>query len=560
MYAAVVSTRTRTAWLGITAALATGLPLLAFVWRFGIAAPVSLFQADAFYYLDITRNSAGHPGFTFDGTHQTNGFHPLWQWLLSFSRWLGLLRFADPARALLHVYFLDVALLSLGAGLLTCYAAQQVKQPALALLVTAPGLIWFLSAPISPAYLSTWSYANGMESALSLSMMALALLLYDTGDATALRDLACSGVLGLAVLARLDDVFFFLAISVWAAFFRRLAMRRLLLLTVPAAAMIAAYVVYNRLTVGAYLPLSGTAKAGLAIVGNLGWAGKLFIPMLTRNAPSALGSGTPDAFFPETIRAFQMVVPPLICLAELWAARRSQRTFGFVQALCIGVILKAIYNFFLVAGHSQGLWYYTVSIAVSNLVLVLWIDRIALRFWPEPLSVRYWAPAYTSLAMYSFSVLYGAFSTTTPAWPIRLLRQGPAIAAQLERGGDHCFTELDDGFTSYALHLPAEAGLGLALDLQATEAARQGRLLPLLRKRGCGLLIASPVYSGAVQSYLDSRAWQQGVNLFSLQAREFQAEILTPAGTIGDGDLVLFRMQARISSPIAAEPSRLGGL
>ena len=37
---------------------------------------------DAFYYLEVARRLGKGDGFTFDGAHATNGFHPLWQGLL----------------------------------------------------------------------------------------------------------------------------------------------------------------------------------------------------------------------------------------------------------------------------------------------------------------------------------------------------------------------------------------------------------------------------------------------------------------------------------------------
>src|SRR5882672_9277037 len=43
---------------------------------------ISWLTDDTFYYLQIARNVAGGAGFTFDGIHRTNGFHPLWMFLL----------------------------------------------------------------------------------------------------------------------------------------------------------------------------------------------------------------------------------------------------------------------------------------------------------------------------------------------------------------------------------------------------------------------------------------------------------------------------------------------
>lgn len=43
---------------------------------------------DAYYYFEIARNAAAGQGVTFDGLAPTNGFHPLWGWLLVPVYWL----------------------------------------------------------------------------------------------------------------------------------------------------------------------------------------------------------------------------------------------------------------------------------------------------------------------------------------------------------------------------------------------------------------------------------------------------------------------------------------
>ena len=43
---------------------------------------IASFTDDSFYYLEVARHVARGDGFTFDGLHPTNGFHPLWLLLL----------------------------------------------------------------------------------------------------------------------------------------------------------------------------------------------------------------------------------------------------------------------------------------------------------------------------------------------------------------------------------------------------------------------------------------------------------------------------------------------
>ena len=38
---------------------------------------------DGFYYFQVARNLAGGAGFTFDGLNPSNGFHPLWLFVIT---------------------------------------------------------------------------------------------------------------------------------------------------------------------------------------------------------------------------------------------------------------------------------------------------------------------------------------------------------------------------------------------------------------------------------------------------------------------------------------------
>ena len=46
---------------------------------------ISFFAADSFYYLNVADKFSKTNTFTYDGTHTTNGFHPLWQYFLANS-------------------------------------------------------------------------------------------------------------------------------------------------------------------------------------------------------------------------------------------------------------------------------------------------------------------------------------------------------------------------------------------------------------------------------------------------------------------------------------------
>ncbi|HMG55744.1 MAG TPA: hypothetical protein VK601_19730, partial [Kofleriaceae bacterium] len=56
--------------------------LIQLVILFSGAADSDIVCDDAFYYFQIARNAALGRGFTFDGLAATNGFHPLYMWLI----------------------------------------------------------------------------------------------------------------------------------------------------------------------------------------------------------------------------------------------------------------------------------------------------------------------------------------------------------------------------------------------------------------------------------------------------------------------------------------------
>ena len=236
------------------------LPLL-YVIRYKLIAPVYFFAGDAFYYLDIAHHSAGRPGFSFDGLYMTNGFHPLWEYLLAGLQRIGVVNYSQSASALIVVFYVNLLLLTLAAACFCTAATHYLHRKTLALLIVAPGLFWFITGLISTQYTSTWSYLNGMESALALLCFSVSLLLLSKQELSTRRMVLCSIFLGLGTLARLDDLFIALAIA--GLILCRAApadrLRRLLELS-PMLLLLTAYLAYNKLALGIFLPLAAPRR------------------------------------------------------------------------------------------------------------------------------------------------------------------------------------------------------------------------------------------------------------------------------------------------------------
>jgi hypothetical protein len=239
----------RAEWLlGVTLFVALGLPAVAL----DKLALLALFHDDAFYYLQVARNVAGGAGFTFDGIHATNGFHPLWLFIL-----VGIQAVLDEPWSVVRAVGLVQAGLVAGCGVLLfrTLASRLGRGPAAVAALVLGAL------PGSRQIL--WC---GMESSLLLLLLVVVWRRWLALPAAAgPRDWVGLGIAcALAASARLEAL---LALPVIVALgCPRLRARRtsLVALSVPLAVAGAFYLAWNRIAFGTWLPISGMVKAHVA--------------------------------------------------------------------------------------------------------------------------------------------------------------------------------------------------------------------------------------------------------------------------------------------------------
>jgi len=206
---------------------------------------------DSFYFSEIARRIAEDGSSSLDGRNATNGYQPLWLWLQVPIFLLGL----DDVGAIRATRALEV-LLALGAccaWIVTLTRAQVL--PVAACLM----LVFFTRA--HALYI-------GMEAGVSVASLAACgwLLSRLEGASDAHRELwaLLTGVgLSLAALARLDNLAFAGAVTVWVALFWRsggLGRRGLLCMTAPQVVILGAYALANQLAFETALPVSGLVK------------------------------------------------------------------------------------------------------------------------------------------------------------------------------------------------------------------------------------------------------------------------------------------------------------
>ena len=242
----------------LTIGLAT--MLTAYLFVYALTAPIprilSSIPDDTAYYLEIAENAAAGRGFTFDGLHATNGFQPLWEWVLVpvFYVFQG-----SPETMLRVALALQICLLVLAASVM--YKTLSPILPPSATLVSA--IIFFFFVFVQSV--------NGMETALLVLGLALLVRLglhEDTWRRSGWRrPLALGIVLGLTMLARLDTVFLGASVMllcliqiVRSAGRRRDALVRMAVVFLGATLVVAPYLSANFLKFGAVAPISAQLK------------------------------------------------------------------------------------------------------------------------------------------------------------------------------------------------------------------------------------------------------------------------------------------------------------
>lgn len=234
---------------------------------------------DAFYYFTIAVNWVEHGSPSFDQVHPTNGFHPLWQWMMAGM--YALLRALGESRFALVPVAVVAGLVLLALTLVVLWRMLRQSGASTAWFALVPVGVWpLLVSPLwwrgrevlpehrrLPLFGTLWNSANGMESALVLLLFAACAHCFVTDPTRSPRRAAAYGVLlGALSLARLDHaVFAFLfAGGTWATQWLegdRQKVRRSLSSAGLAVAIVGVYLVYNLLTVGRAMPMSGAVKS-----------------------------------------------------------------------------------------------------------------------------------------------------------------------------------------------------------------------------------------------------------------------------------------------------------
>ena len=369
---------------------------------------------DAYYVLAVARQAAIGGGISADGSIATNGFQPLWAavnvplYAAAGGDRIAGLRLSQLLSTLLWLAF--VALVAVQARAL---ARRHGGEGA----VAAAAAAIVLGGSVSVFRL----FHNGLETGLTLVLLAAAVLLLDRWERwTSRRVLAAGLLLGALVLARVDEVVFvaaFGAVAVLRAWrsegggrFRAAAAP--LAACVIAALVLSPWIAYNFSLDGSPMPSSGKAESsGVDVAHNLDSAlraaGAWSLPPVLR--PSMHYTALPVS---EILSVLALL---LVAAAVVLVRRRARPPLGAgtVALLTFVGLIGAFYV------SSFGPWWFMERYLAPLLLLTIpWLATALELRRPRPRALAALAGVVLLANVPVFAVLASG-SADPPAWTAR---------------------------------------------------------------------------------------------------------------------------------------------
>lgn len=208
---------------------------------------------DASYYLKIAGNFSFSKGFTFDNINNTNGFQPLWEYLLIPVMFLS--ESQPPENMLRIVLFIQLVLIS-GSFLIFRNTLREYFHDK-----------YILAFAVFFALFVFFNSLNGMETSLMIFMLSLL-----TMSAVKYKIFSADGsgsefvwgvILGFLILSRLDLTFIALSAGlVLISGVRKDKIVRMFRIFSGTAIVMIPYLLYNLIVFGNIIPVSGYLKSG----------------------------------------------------------------------------------------------------------------------------------------------------------------------------------------------------------------------------------------------------------------------------------------------------------
>ena len=533
-------TRTRTSWLvAVGTSLLVAVPPVYTLLRSGAHGAFNFVRADAFLYLAVAKRSS-LTWYTFDGETATNGFHPLWQFMLTaLHRVIG----GDTERLLVAGFILSILVTCVGVAL-TSVAIFRYTGSAFLSFLTVPG-VYYLTLGVGYDNWPIWYGANGLESGVSILSGGLALFVLSREvqrpgfTMESMYDPSFRGVawrlglvLPLIMLSRLDDVFvipaFFLVFLLTPGVPFRERIRPAFNVVALSSVVLILYLAYNRAYAGAFLPVSGSIKGGFVLFRSLyvGLSGAF--PFLIDIKEAATGRpSVPADLQANVFRLVQMIGPALMCVLYAWSVPVSHRRdarYILPIGFAAGILVKLAYNLSYVHLWHQGSWYFALPMIMTTFFFCLLVGDAYARLDAQGVARKALYIGYAVVLVFSMGrqTLRSAYVDHNRSYDFWVDRA--AIQQALDRiDPDAKLLELDDGIISFSIESPSIHGFGFAADKDTAIAVREGRLLAHAHERGYDIFASNGYVS--IDPQMDAESIRSRLRQSGAVQPELEAEL-----------------------------------
>lgn len=210
----------------------------------------NLIPDDSFYYFKTAQHIVDGNGSTFDGVNPANGYHPLWMVLITplFSIFGTEVGNFDAIRASLVLsVLLDVGTILLLLAIIRRFTKDFLIQ-------VSAVFFWVLNPFI------VYEVLSGLETSLSLFLILSSLyILLNLREKNTNHYIALGVAGGLMMLARLDNLFYFLAILIYLFFNSTEKYKRIFQVGMSATVVVLPWLAWNVTQFGGILTSSSAA-------------------------------------------------------------------------------------------------------------------------------------------------------------------------------------------------------------------------------------------------------------------------------------------------------------
>jgi hypothetical protein len=272
------------------------------------------------------------------------------------------------------------------------------------------------------------------------------------------------------------------------------------------------YLVYNYLTAGRLMPVSGAVKStfpaitstnfdAIAAFGTVSPRVKLYqLGRLGSLEISAVGA---MLFIPFALRVEAHDGRYALRIRDDGRGRLNQ----FLLCTALGTIGLAAYDILFVINWHIGQWYMPVSVVFLSLFAVELADRATARWRARSmLSIG----VFTALGLGGGTLVYFWRFQRVVSWGAMYadfcLEQAPRAEAHYGKTPP-AFISDDDGVIAFGTGFPATSGTLLAIDAAAEDAWRKGKFEELVLQRGIEhIALLNPAYIGETSGHVGERS------------------------------------------------------